>query len=372
MHILCVDIGTGTQDILLFDSDREPENCLKMVMPSPTVLVAETIRQATNRGQDLLLTGFTMGGGPCQWAAEDHVQAGYNVFATPDAARTFNDDLDAVERTLGVKVVSEDDVGGGLASPLGDVCRIEMRDFYYENIVRAFASFGTQISLDAIAVAVFDHGAAPPDYSDRRFRFEYLAEKIQEERHLSAFAFMADDIPAHMTRMQAVANSIDLDLPLMLMDTAPAAVLGALEDPQAGGEGLCLVANIGNFHTLAFHLKDGQIQGVFEHHTSLLSQQKLEMYLGKLADGTVSNEEVFNDHGHGALVLAKEPRALDWLIITGPRRNLLRGSRLHPYFAAPYGDMMLAGCFGLVRAFAYLNPELAPAIEQALTPPPAR
>jgi hypothetical protein len=25
---------------------------------------------------------------------------------------------------------------------------------------------------------------------------------------------------------------------------------------------------------------------------------------------------------------------------------------LHPYFAAPYGDMMLTGAFGLVRAWA--------------------
>ena len=34
-----------------------------------------------------------MGGGPCQWAAQAHPRAGLPVFATPDAARTFNDDL---------------------------------------------------------------------------------------------------------------------------------------------------------------------------------------------------------------------------------------------------------------------------------------
>ena len=39
MQILTVDIGTGTQDILLFDSERAPENCLKLVMPSPTLLI---------------------------------------------------------------------------------------------------------------------------------------------------------------------------------------------------------------------------------------------------------------------------------------------------------------------------------------------
>ena len=35
MKILALDVGTGTQDILLFDSDRHIENCVKMVMPAP-------------------------------------------------------------------------------------------------------------------------------------------------------------------------------------------------------------------------------------------------------------------------------------------------------------------------------------------------
>ena len=55
MHILVVDIGTGTQDILWFDSTRDPENCLKLVAPSPTLRVAAQIRQATAARQPLLL-----------------------------------------------------------------------------------------------------------------------------------------------------------------------------------------------------------------------------------------------------------------------------------------------------------------------------
>ena len=47
MQILTVDIGTGTQDILLFDSERAPENCLKLVMPSPTLLISEQVKAAT-------------------------------------------------------------------------------------------------------------------------------------------------------------------------------------------------------------------------------------------------------------------------------------------------------------------------------------
>jgi uncharacterized protein (DUF1786 family) len=46
MQILAVDVGTGTQDVLLFDTEKEPENALKLVMPSPTTRLARAIRQA--------------------------------------------------------------------------------------------------------------------------------------------------------------------------------------------------------------------------------------------------------------------------------------------------------------------------------------
>ena len=109
MQILAVDVGTGTQDILLFDSTRTPENCLKLVMPSPTMLVASAIRRATGAGNSLLLTGVTMGGGPSSWATEDHHRAGLPIYATADAARSFNDDLDAVRRDLGIEIISDDE-----------------------------------------------------------------------------------------------------------------------------------------------------------------------------------------------------------------------------------------------------------------------
>ncbi len=50
----------------------------------------------------------------------------------------------------------------------------------------------------------------------------------------------------------------------------------------------------------------------------------------------------------------------------GPQRGRLRGSRLRPYFATPHGDMMISGCFGLVRAFATRYPERREEIERAL------
>src|SRR3984893_2931237 len=108
MQILTVDVGTGTQDVLLFDSERDLENCFKLVLPSPTVAVADRVRAATRAGRRLVLQGVTMGGGPSHWATMDHVRAGLQAFATPDAARTFDDDLAAVAE-MGIQVVSDDE-----------------------------------------------------------------------------------------------------------------------------------------------------------------------------------------------------------------------------------------------------------------------
>ncbi len=364
MRILAVDVGTGTQDILLFDTEVEPENCLKLVMPSPTVVVANRIRQATEAGRPLLLTGVTMGGGPSAWAAEAHHKAGLPIYATPDAARTFNDDLSAVERDLGVTVVGEDEAAR--LARREDVVHVEMRDFYYEEIGRALAAFDVSPDVDLVAVAVFDHGNAPPDVSDRKFRFDYLRERLATGHGLAAFAFWREEIPESMTRLRAVANTTPAELPLIVMDTAPAAVLGALEDPHVAAAEHKVVVNVGNFHTLAFTLANGHIAGVFEHHTGLIDRPKLEDLIRRLALGTLTNAELFDDHGHGAIVFEPAEQALNMVAVTGPRRALLRDTTLPVYFAVPHGDMMLAGCFGLVRACAHVAPQYAEHIERAL------
>jgi len=108
MQILTIDVGTGTQDIFLYDSRFDLENGFKLVVPSPTMIVHRHLRDATRAGDAVLLTGVTMGGGPSQWAAEDHIRAGLKVFATPDAARSFNDELEVVE-SMGIQVISEDE-----------------------------------------------------------------------------------------------------------------------------------------------------------------------------------------------------------------------------------------------------------------------
>mgnify|MGYP000678172301 CR=1 FL=1 len=370
MKVLAVDVGTGTQDIVLFDTRLDIENAYKLILPAPTMIIRRRIQQATRQGAAMLLEGAIMGGGPSAWAAEDHARAGYPIYATPSAALSFNDDLDAVAQ-MGIQIVSEDE-----ARRLPEnVVRVTLRDFDFEAIESAFAAFGVELEpLGAAAVAVFDHGAAPPDVSDRQFRFDYLDQRIRAHNRLSAFAFRREDIPPIMTRLQAVADSAArLDAPLIVMDTAPAAVLGARFDPHVAALTRALIANVGNFHTLAFRLGPDGIEGVFEHHTGLLDLPRLETLLEKLADGSLRHEDVFGDQGHGALIYSHQALSIDPaagnLVVTGPRRGLLRASRLRPYLAVPFGDMMTAGCFGLLAAAADLLPELGDAIRAALESP---
>ncbi|HEX5840788.1 MAG TPA: DUF1786 family protein, partial [Anaerolineales bacterium] len=230
----------------------------------------------------------------------------------------------------------------------------------------------------AIAVAVFDHGNAPAGVSDRQFRFDYLDERIRARNSLSSFAFLSSDIPEIMTRLQSVADSAGtLHCPLVVMDTAPAAVLGASFDPLVSARRQKIICNVGNFHTLAFRLGEIGIEGVFEHHTGEIDLAKLETLLRKLADCSLKHQDVFDDMGHGALMYSDEIFEFGTddfdIVVTGPRRSIFNHQSeinnresLRPYFAVPFGDMMIAGCFGLLAATAEVLPDLAETIQGSL------
>ncbi len=371
MKILTVDIGTGTQDIFLYDSNLDIENGFKLVLPSPTMMVHRRVKQAISTRTPLLLTGHQMGGGPSAWAIEEAARAGIPVYMTPSAATTLNDELDKVE-ALGIKIVWEEE-----SRQLSEVSKIALKDFDFELISKTFMDYGVSLNdLEAIAVAVFDHGNAPAGVSDRQFRFDYLDERIRAENSLSAFAYRSTDIPNIMTRLQSVADSAgELPCPLIVMDTAPAAVLGAGFDAVVASRRRKIICNVGNFHTLAFRLGENGIEGVFEHHTGEIDLAKLESLLRALADSTLKHEDVFNDMGHGALMYS--PEAFEFgkddfdVVVTGPRRSMFRTEdhgqpSLRPYFATPYGDMMIAGCFGLLAATAEVIPDVAEKIYGSL------
>jgi uncharacterized protein (DUF1786 family) len=373
MKILTVDIGTGTQDIFLCDSNLDLENGFKLILPSPTMMVHRRLKQMLPSQIPLLLTGHQMGGGPSAWAIEEYTRAGIPVYMTPSAATTINDELDKVA-ALGIRIVGEEEVEG-LRSKVES---LELKDFDFPLIAKTFSDYGVSLhDLAAIAVAVFDHGNAPAGVSDRQFRFDYLDERIRAKNSLSSFAYLSTEIPTIMTRLQAVADSAgNLPCPLVVMDTAPAAVLGADFDPVVAGRKQKIICNVGNFHTLAFRLGEHGIEGVFEHHTGEIDLSKLESLLRRLADSSLKHEDVFNDMGHGALMYTDEAFKFGNdefdVVVTGPRRSMFGGGgspsapTLKPYFATPFGDMMIAGCFGLLAATAEILPDLAETISGSM------
>ena len=367
MRILAVDVGTGTQDIVLFDSSQPVENALQMVMPSPTQIAAGRIRRATESRRAVALTGVVAGGGPCAWALEDHLRAGLPAYSTPEAAATVDDDLEAVER-IGVTLASEDEM-----SRL-DADRIPLRDLDLGAIRAALAAFDVSGEFDGLAAGCLDHGASPPGYSDRLFRFDHLRRVVERRNDLRAFACLPEELPEYLTRARSVMACVDAGAPAVFLDTGPAAALGALQDPAVGAEEQQCVLNLGNMHALAFHLQGTRIVSLYEHHTGEMTAEQIERFTERLLAGTLAHKEIFESKGHGAYYADGYQRTRGpesevrrpIIAVTGPQRAKLRGSRLAPYFAVPHGDMMVSGCYGLLWAFAERNAEQGEEILAAL------
>lgn len=341
MAILAVDVGAGTQDILLCDPGLAIENSAKMVMPSQTAIVGKRIGRATAGGRGVFLAGTTMGGGASVRAVRRHIEAGLRVYASPKAALTIHDDLSRVRR-MGVLIVEEAPEGAEV---------VVMADVDLPALAAAFDIFGLNMPGD-VAVAVQDHGLSP-ERSNRIARFEEMARVLDSGGDLRSFVHV--DPPPLFNRMRAVKETLDFaGLRSVVMDTGPAAIFGAILDPRFVEP--ALVLNAGNGHTIGAVMIDERITALFEHHTSALTADKLLRFSERLCDGILTNTEVFEDGGHGAHV-TEAPGAgrIRSVMVTGPNRERFLGSGVlnhlgHVVSAAPSGDMMMAGCLGLVEA----------------------
>ncbi|MDI6807037.1 MAG: DUF1786 domain-containing protein [Candidatus Aenigmarchaeota archaeon] len=349
MRILAIDIGDGTKDTLVYDEDKEFN--YKLVLPSPTSYFADEVRSAK---EDLIIYGSQMGGSRITPAVKEHRKNGYKVYMTSEAAKTIWNDLDVV-RSYGIEIISDDEVNKlkGKRMKIGDV---DLEETY-----QMLSSVHIDPKFDVIAVAVQDHGVAPKGESNRKYKFEFYRKKLEVSRRPESFAYL-NKVPEELSRMKSVENCIRklYDGNLVIMDTGPAACLGMLEDEQARGRTSVVVINLGSQHTIAMSLKNGEICGLFEHHTTSMNYIKLMDLERKLSNATLSFEEIFEEGGHGAISLEPnqpDPKQQRIVLITGPKREIAKGlvemSNFCRY-AAPAGDVMLPGCIGLVKAAQYL------------------
>ncbi len=341
MKILAVDIGTGTQDIIFYDSKQNIENSIKMVLPSPTRIIGGKIRDSKN---NLLITGETMGGGSVNRAIMEKIKMGHKIVMTENAARTIRDDLKRV-KAYGIEIISENKLNVN-KDQYSDFDKIEFKDLDLDAIGKALKEFNVKLEFDYLGVAVQDHGYME-GMGDRNFRFMKIKEKLDSPLKPEQFSYFKT-APDYFTRMKAVSRLFD-KYNLMLMDSKFASICGATCDETVKTLDKFVAMDVGNGHTLAAAFDGEKIVGVFEHHTRSLNKEKIELYVKKLVQGTLTHDEVHKDHGHGAWVL-EAIEDFECIVATGPKRKLLDQTKYNIYHAAPAGDVMMTGPIGLIKA----------------------
>ncbi len=352
MKILAIDVGTGTQDIIYYNTEKEVENSIKVVLPSPHILIAQKIKNINN---DIYFEGNIMGGGKLKNAILEHMEKGYNVAMESYCAKTIRDDLKQVE-SYGIEVVYDEDKN---SKKYKDYTRISLNDIDIDKLAGFLKEYDLDFDFDYIAVAVQDHGYNE-NMGDRDFRFEKIREKLENPLKPEEFGWYGN-IPEYYSRMKSVENKLKNETnwqirntPL-IMDTKFASICGMCYDEEALKLNSYIVMDIGNGHTTVASIENGKIQGVFEHHTSSLTGESLERYVKKLANGTLTNEEIYNDHGHGAHVINPISN-IEKVIVSGPKRSLIEKTSLDYHHACPGGDVMMTGTIGLIKSLKhYIN-----------------
>ncbi|EPR37399.1 protein of unknown function DUF1786 putative pyruvate format-lyase activating enzyme [Desulfovibrio sp. X2] len=332
---LVLDIGSGTQDVLYVEPSLVQNNWPKFVLPAPARAVAARISAMTAAGRAVYLCGTNMGGGFYR-ALKAHLAAGLPAAAHPEAAYSLGDDLSLVEK-MGV-TLSETMPEGHVPVQLAD---------YDAGFWRAFLAAAGLAQPDMVVACAQDHGFHPGK-SNREGRFR-LWQRFLTEAEGRPEALIYHRLPSELTRLSAVQRAIGGG---PVADSGPAAVLGVLAVPEiearAHAEGGCIV-NIGNSHTIAFLVHGGRMWGVYEQHTGIKDGPALWEDLTRFRTGELTFAEVFDAKGHGCMTLdlPKEANGFASTWVIGPQRDLLAGFPVE--FPHPGGDMMLAGCFGLLK-----------------------
>lgn len=349
MRILSVDIGVGTQEILLYDEDTSIENCTRFILPSPTRIFANRVRKATKMRKNLVFSGCTMGGGPVSNAINNHLKHGLRVMMTEESARTIRDDIEQV-KSMGIEIIEENEVENLKSKGYEHIFTY---DFDVSSFLSWIRAYGIDFDFDVLAIAVQDHGFTK-GIRDRINRFSILKELIHKNnRDLRTLAWI-DNVPSHLTRMKSLLDFVksSISKKILLLDTGIAAMLGILSDPSCFSDPAILV-NVGNGHTICCTIEDRRILGMFEHHSRFITPKKFDLLVKRLCEGTLSNEDVLNDGGHGALVFETvDYEKVRMISVVGPNRELLRTCN-KVSLVSPKGDTMMSGPFGLVYACKY-------------------
>ena len=341
---LMLDIGAGTLDVLYYDAKSSLQ--YKAVVRSPALTVAEKI--GATRG-NLLVKGVEMGGGPVSEVLAERARQA-RVVMSASAAATLHHDPERV-RSLGIEILDDDAAEGLAADPA--YTTVTLGDLEIDRIERIVRGLGVPFSFDAVGICAQDHGIPPQGVSHLDFRHAIFKSCLDENPFPHHLLYRKDEIPFHFNRLNSIAKTAE-KIPaheIYVMDSGMAAVLGATLDAQAKSKKKTMVLDIATSHTVGATFEEGELAGFFEYHTRDITLQRLEEVMVDLANGKLEHKKILQEGGHGAYIRrALGFKALETIVVTGPKRGLVEGSLLTVHPGAPLGDNMMTGTAGLFEA----------------------
>jgi len=343
-RFLLIDIGAGTMDILCYDD--QSIHHYKAVVKSPVRQVAEQIEKIPG---NLVVTGKEMGGGPVTAVLKERARAA-QVLMTSSAAATIHHHPDRV-LSMGIRIISDSDAVRYKGDPAFN--HIMLGDLQSDRIRSIVTGFGVPFSFDAVGICAQDHGVPPEGVSHLDYRHHLYREKLDVNPQLQTVLYRSDQIPPTLNRLTSIATDAKALSAgeIYVMDSGMAAILGGSLDIQTRGKKNIIILDIATSHTVGAAVSGGQLAGFFEYHTQDITPNRLETLIRQLADGRLSHDQVLKEGGHGAYIRkAIDFSSVEMILATGPKRQLLEGTRLPVAWGAPFGDNMMTGTFGLLAA----------------------
>ena len=343
-RFLILDIGAGTMDILFYDSEKVIN--YKAVAKSPTLYLGQEVASLPH---NLFITGCEMGGGPISEALIQRAKE-TEVVMSASAAATIHHNVDRV-RSLGIKVVDDTE-----QRPMGHdegYSHLTIGDLDIDRLRHLLEALGVPFSFDVVGICAQDHGTPPEGISHLDYRHTIFKARLDENPYPHVMVYRNDEVPPTFSRLTAIAQSAKA-LPadeIYVMDSGMAAILGATLDHQAARKKRVLTLDVATSHTVGAALEQGEICGFFEYHTRDITIERLETLLPQLAAGNLDHAGILREGGHGAYVRkALEFGTAEIIVATGPKRGMLKNSRLPIVFGAPLGDNMMTGTAGVLEA----------------------
>lgn len=335
--VLCLDIGEETQKAILARPGKICPNWPAFVLPSQASLVAQRICELTLLKRGIWLHGDNMGGS-FRDAARAHIGAGLPLYATEKAAKSLHFNLEIVRR-MGIQIAE-------LCPP--QCVPLHLCD-YNPEFWRAILRHASLPLPHMILAAVQDHGQEEGSAQESRSRhWQKLLLKDPDPVN-----WIYESAPASMQRLKGLQASTGGPV----ADTGAAAILGAICDDmffdRCCREGVTFV-NAGNRHILAALVYKGKVFGIYEHHSDKREVKILLEDLDQFRKRWLPDEKVHSTGGLASIFGEAMEEAGDWkpTFILGPKRKMLKECG---QFFAPYGNMLFAGCYGLLYGWSHAH-----------------